>query len=45
MCNKIPLRRFGKVEELETAILFLSSDKSTYITGSEIIIDGGWQIL
>ena len=45
MCSKIPMERFGKVNELETAILFLSSDKSTYITGSEIVIDGGWQIL
>ena len=41
--NKIPLRRFGKPEEVAQVILFLASDESSYITGTEIIVDGGAQ--
>lgn len=37
----IPLGRMGKPEEAAQAILFLASDESSFITGSEIIIDGG----
>ena len=44
MCEKIPLRRFGNVEEIITPVLFLSSKYSSYVNGSEIIIDGGWNI-
>ena len=44
MCEKIPLRRFGHVEEIITPVLFLSSKYSSYVNGSEIIIDGGWNI-
>ena len=44
MCEKIPLRRFGNVEEVITPVLFLSSKYSSYVNGSEIIIDGGWNI-
>jgi 3(or 17)beta-hydroxysteroid dehydrogenase len=39
--EKIPMKRFGKPEEVAKAILFLASDDSTYITGAEIIVDGG----
>jgi NAD(P)-dependent dehydrogenase (short-subunit alcohol dehydrogenase family) len=37
----IPMRRPGKVDEVAYAILFLASDESSYITGSEIHVDGG----
>ncbi len=37
----IPLKRMGKVEELGNLALFLASDESAYITGQEIVIDGG----
>src|SRR5271165_292692 len=37
----IPMRRPGRVEEVAHAILFLASDESSYITGSEIHVDGG----
>lgn len=39
--EKIPMKRFGKPEEVANAIIFLASDDSTYITGAEIIVDGG----
>ncbi len=45
MCEKIPLGRFGNVEEIITPMLFLASKYSSYVNGSEIIIDGGWNIL
>ena len=37
----IPMRRPGEVDEVAYAILFLASDESSYITGSEIHVDGG----
>ena len=41
MLNNIPLRRFGTPEEVAELVLFLSSNKSNYITGQVIRIDGG----
>ena len=38
----IPLHRMGKSEEVSNLVLFLASDASSYITGSTMIIDGGW---
>jgi NAD(P)-dependent dehydrogenase (short-subunit alcohol dehydrogenase family) len=37
----VPMRRPGEVDEVAHAILFLASDESSYITGSEIHVDGG----
>jgi NAD(P)-dependent dehydrogenase (short-subunit alcohol dehydrogenase family) len=39
--GKIPLGRMGKAEEIANGILFLASDEASYITGVELIIDGG----
>ena len=36
-----PLARFGKPEEVSGAVLFLASDKASFITGSELAVDGG----
>ena len=38
---KIPCGRFGTPEEISPAVLLLCSDEGAYITGSEIVIDGG----
>ncbi|MCB8877106.1 SDR family oxidoreductase [Acidisoma silvae] len=37
----IPFGRFGEADELAQSALFLASDESRYITGSEIVVDGG----
>lgn len=39
---RIPLHRYGKPEEVSNLALFLASDASSYITGSIVVIDGGW---
>ena len=40
----IPLARFGLPEDIANAVLFLASEKSDYITGQTIIVDGGWTL-
>ncbi len=44
MANSIPLKRLGAVEDIGNAALFFASDEAAYITGQQIIVDGG-QIL
>ena len=44
MANSIPLKRLGDVEDIGNAALFFASDEASYITGQQIIVDGG-QIL
>jgi NAD(P)-dependent dehydrogenase (short-subunit alcohol dehydrogenase family) len=39
--ERVPLGRMGTVAEIVTAVLYLASDDSSYMTGSELVIDGG----
>lgn len=41
MISRVPLGRMGRAEEVAETILFLASDASSYITGCEILVDGG----
>ena len=40
--NKIPLGRIAEVSDIATAVAFLASNSSSMITGTSILIDGGW---
>jgi NAD(P)-dependent dehydrogenase (short-subunit alcohol dehydrogenase family) len=40
----IPLKRIGQPEDIANAALFLASDEASYITGADLIIDGGYSI-
>ena len=45
MClETVPIKRFGTNDELQGAVLFLSSDASSYVTGINIPVDGGYSI-
>lgn len=40
--SKVPMKRMGKPEEIAPAITFLLSEEASYITGHNLVIDGGW---
>ena len=42
MIRRIPMGRYGKPEEVAYAVIYLASDESSFVTGSEVVVDGGW---
>jgi NAD(P)-dependent dehydrogenase (short-subunit alcohol dehydrogenase family) len=40
--SRIPLGRWGKVEEIGRLALYLCSEEAGFITGTDVLIDGGW---
>ena len=45
LANTVPLGRFAQVDEIAEVILFLASDHNTYLTGQNIVVDGGFTIV
>ena len=42
MLNGIPLGRFAEMPEVASAVVFLASDAASMITGTSLLVDGGW---
>ena len=42
LSDKVPMARVGKAEEIVGAVIFLASDVASFVTGTEIVVDGGW---
>lgn len=42
LCTKLPMNRMGEAHELKGGIVFLASEASSFMTGQNLIIDGGW---
>ena len=40
-----PLKRFGTPEDMAYAIIYLLSDASSFVTGTELVVDGGYSLL
>ncbi len=44
LAAKTPMGRIGKPQEIAGPVLFLASDSSTYVTGANLCVDGGWTV-
>jgi len=44
MGRRVPMRRTGSTDDVANAILFLASDEAQYITGQELVVDGGYVV-
>ena len=42
MLNNIPLGRFAEMPEIASAAVFLASDAASMVTGTSLLVDGGW---
>jgi NAD(P)-dependent dehydrogenase (short-subunit alcohol dehydrogenase family) len=40
--GRIPLGRLGRVEDVTAAVVYLASEASALVTGTSLVIDGGW---
>jgi meso-butanediol dehydrogenase/(S,S)-butanediol dehydrogenase/diacetyl reductase len=42
LTQNIPMKRIGRPEEIARAVLFLASEESRYMTGTDLLVDGGY---
>jgi NAD(P)-dependent dehydrogenase (short-subunit alcohol dehydrogenase family) len=42
MLSNIPLGRFAELSEISSAVVFLASEAASMITGTSLLVDGGW---
>ena len=42
--RRVPMRRIGSVDDIANAVLFFASDESAYVTGQELVVDGGYLV-
>lgn len=42
MENRTPMRRLGMPDEIASAIAFLLSDEASFVTATDLVVDGGW---
>jgi NAD(P)-dependent dehydrogenase (short-subunit alcohol dehydrogenase family) len=42
LCAQTPMGRFGRPEEIAEATHFLLSDAASFVTGTDLLVDGGW---
>ena len=42
--RRVPMKRVGSVDDIANAILFLASDEASYISGQELVVDGGYLV-
>lgn len=42
--NRIPMRRAARPEEIADVCLYLAGDRASYVTGTSLVVDGGWEI-
>lgn len=43
--KKVPLKRMGTPNDIVSAVFYLLTDESSYITGHDLVVDGGWTII
>lgn len=43
--NKVPLKRMGSPKDIVSAVYFLLTDEASYVTGHNLVIDGGWSAI
>ena len=42
LASQVPINRFAQPDEIAKVVLFLASDQNTYLTGQNIVVDGGF---
>jgi len=43
--KKVPLKRMGNPKDIVSAVYYLLSDEANYVTGHNLVVDGGWSII